>query len=94
MEFIGIFYASHCRRYIERFIAVHSNKTTQWWANNKPEESDTVSEVEHRQAIQPQVLSVHALSIKSITYVIMLKENAPIYKSSRSEAPKTQQFCD
>ena len=38
--------------------------------------------------IQPQVLSV-ARFIELIIYIIMCKDKAPMYKSSRSKAPKT-----
>ena len=41
-------------------------------------------------AIQSEDLSVHALT--SQLYIIMHKEKAPIYKLSRSKAPKTQQI--
>ena len=42
-------------------------------------------------AIQSEDLSVHALT--SQLYIIMHTHKAPIYKISRSKAPKTQQIC-
>ena len=47
VSLICVFYASSFRPYIERLVATHANKTTRWYAK-KPEESDSVSEVEHR----------------------------------------------
>ena len=73
-------------RYIEWLVAAHADKIARRWAK-KPEERDAVSEAQHRHGYS--VASVN----KSIIYIIMRKEKAPIYKSSRSKASKTQQIC-
>ena len=53
--------------------------------------SDTVSEVSIDIVIQPEVLSMHPLL--SQLYIIMRKEKAPIYKSSRSTWSKHSKFA-
>ena len=55
--------------------------------------SATVSEDKHRHGNSATTLQ-RARVIKSIIYIMMCKEKAPIYKSSRSKAPKIQQICD
>ena len=49
-------------------------------------------QVEHRHGNSAASLK-RARVTKSITYIIMRKEKAPIYKSSRSKVSKTQQIC-
>ena len=61
-------------------------------ARKKTRKSDIVSEVEHRRGNSAANLK-RARAIMSIIYLIMHKEKAPIYKSSRSKAAKTQQIC-
>ena len=61
-------------------------------ARKKTRKSDTVSEVEHRRGNSAANLK-RARVIMSIIYLIMHKEEAPIYKPSCSKAAKTQQIC-
>ena len=70
---ICVFYACRFRCYIEGLIAAHPNKTTRWLVK-KPEKVTLFPDM----AIQPQVLSVYTLVSKSIIYIIMRKEKAPI----------------
>ena len=58
----------------------------------KPEESDAVAEVKHRHGNSVASLK-RAHANKSIIYLIMLNEKAPVYKLSHRKAPKTQQIC-
>ena len=56
----------------------------------KPEESDTASELEHRHGNSVVGFECARLN-RSI--IIMQKEKAPIYKLSRSKAPKHSKFA-
>ena len=56
-----------------------------------PKKIDTVAEVKHRHG--NSVASLERARVnQSIIYIIMRKK-APIYKLSRSKAPKTQKIC-
>ena len=58
----------------------------------KPEETDAVSGVKHR---HDNSVATHkcAHANKSIIYILLCKEKAPIYKLSCSIASKTPQIC-
>ena len=82
----------------QSFYALHwtidcgASKQNNTMAHKETWKSDTVSEVKHRHSNSAPSLK-RARVIKSIIYIIMRKEKAPIYKSSRSKASKTQQIC-
>ena len=68
------------------------SKQSSTTAREEIQKSDTGSEVKYRRGNSTASLE-RAHVIKSIIYFIMHKGKAPIYKSSRSKAPKTQQIC-
>ena len=62
------------------------NKTTQWHAK-KPKKVTLIPKLSIAASLK------RALVNTSITCIIMRKEKAPMYKSSRSKAPITRQNC-
>ena len=68
----------------------HLKKTTRH--AKEPKKIDTVAEVKYRHGNSVTNLECACVT-KSIIYIIMHKEKAPIYRLSHSKTPKTPKMC-